>query len=91
MVQLFNQEEINEFLVQSIHNVLPKSRAQIQGEIDVTRKFLENFCGDNPRFIARGFSVAGDFEGQISDGYRFPYGQVCIITPFNFPIEIPVL
>lgn len=35
--------------------------------------------------------MAGDREGQISNGYRFPYGPVCIIAPFNFPIEIPVL
>lgn len=24
-------------------------------------------------------------------GYRFPYGPVAIICPFNFPLEIPVL
>ena len=26
-----------------------------------------------------------------SNGYRFPYGPVCVISPFNFPLEIPVL
>lgn len=39
----------------------------------------------------RGFSVPGDHTGQTSFGYRWPYGPVCVITPFNFPIEIPVL
>jgi 1-pyrroline-5-carboxylate dehydrogenase len=27
----------------------------------------------------------------MSTGYRWPFGGVGIITPFNFPIEIPVL
>jgi 1-pyrroline-5-carboxylate dehydrogenase len=39
----------------------------------------------------KGFSVPGDHTGQTSYGYRWPYGPVCVITPFNFPIEIPVL
>jgi hypothetical protein len=43
------------------------------------------------RFLARGFTVSGDHTGQTSTGVRWPYGPVCIITPFNFPLEIPVL
>ncbi len=43
------------------------------------------------RFLARGFSVPGDHMGQTSSGLRFPYGPVAIITPFNFPLEIPAL
>lgn len=43
------------------------------------------------RFLARGFSVPGDHPGQQSHGYRWPYGPVTLITPFNFPLEIPVL
>jgi 1-pyrroline-5-carboxylate dehydrogenase len=27
----------------------------------------------------------------MSNGFRFPYGPVSIITPFNFPYEIPIL
>lgn len=34
---------------------MPKSRVQAQGELTVTRNFLENFCGDNSRFGLRGF------------------------------------
>jgi hypothetical protein len=41
--------------------------------------------------LARGFSVPGDHPGQQSNGYRWPYGPVALITPFNFPLEIPVL
>ena len=43
------------------------------------------------RFTARGFSVAGDHAGQQSSGYRWPFGPVALITPFNFPLEIPAL
>ena len=52
---------------------------------------LENFIGDNPRFLVKGFSTPGDHSGQMSHGFRFPYGPVSIISPFNFPFEIPVL
>jgi 1-pyrroline-5-carboxylate dehydrogenase len=27
----------------------------------------------------------------MSVGHRWPYGPVAIVTPFNFPLEIPVL
>ena len=35
--------------------------------------------------------MPGDHPGQSSTGYRFPYGPVCIICPFNFPLEIAAL
>ena len=28
-------------------------------------------------------------SGQQTNGYRFPFGGVSLITPFNFPMEIP--
>lgn len=43
------------------------------------------------RFLARGFSVSGDHAGQTSHGLRWPYGPVTVISPFNFPLEIPAL
>jgi 1-pyrroline-5-carboxylate dehydrogenase len=43
------------------------------------------------RFLARGFSNPGDRPGQESRGYRWPYGPVAVIAPFNFPLEIPAL
>lgn len=70
---------------------MPKSDAQARGETVVTRKFFENFGGDNTRFLQKGFSVPGDHYGQESHGYRWPFGPVAIITPFNFPLEIPCL
>ncbi|EGR31663.1 hypothetical protein IMG5_104850 [Ichthyophthirius multifiliis] len=83
--------EIEKFFTVLTQRVMPKSYIQAQGEVVVTRRFLENFTGDNPRFLSKSFSVPGDHQGQQSTGYRWPYGPVSIICPFNFPIEIPVL
>lgn len=70
---------------------VPKSYGQALGEVKVTAAFLNNFGGDQVRFIATGFNVPGDHDGQASVGYRWPLGPVAIISPFNFPLEIPVL
>ena len=83
--------ECMDFFARLIQRVAPKSYAQAYGEVAVTQKFLENFGGDQVRFLALGFSVPGDHAGQVSTGHRWPYGPVTIITPFNFPIEIPLL
>jgi 1-pyrroline-5-carboxylate dehydrogenase len=60
-------------------------------KVKVTAAFLNNFGGDNVRFLARSFSTPGDHDGQQPTGYRWPYGPVAIVAPFNFPLEIPVL
>jgi len=57
----------------------------------VTRAFFENFSGDQVRFLAESKSIPGDHTGQASASYRWPFGPVGVVTPFNFPIEIPVL
>jgi 1-pyrroline-5-carboxylate dehydrogenase len=80
-----------DFFAKLVQRTSPKSDAQAAAEVRITRQFLDNFTGDNVRFLARGFSVPGDHNGQESHGYRFPFGPVSIITPFNFPIEIPAL
>lgn len=82
---------IHEFFTQAIMACVPKSHAQASGEVKVTAAFLNNFAGDNVRFLARSFGNPGDHDGQQSNGYRWPYGPVALITPFNFPLEIPVL
>jgi len=61
------------------------------GEVKVTADFLNNFAGDNVRRLAKSFGVSGDHYGQMSVGHRWPYGPVALVTPFNFPLEIPVL
>ncbi|KAG2499023.1 hypothetical protein HYH03_003208 [Edaphochlamys debaryana] len=83
--------EVEDFFARLIQRVAPKSYAQALGEVRVTRKFYENFGGDQVRFLARGFTNPGDHPGQTSSGNRWPYGPVALITPFNFPLEIPAL
>jgi 1-pyrroline-5-carboxylate dehydrogenase len=61
------------------------------GEVKVTAAFLNNFAGDNVRRLAQSFGVPGDHYGQMSVGHRWPHGPVAIVTPFNFPLEIPTL
>lgn len=83
--------EVEEYFTRLTQRVMPKSWAQCHGEVTVTRVFLENFAGDGVRFLARGFSNPGDHPGQESRGYRWPFGPVVVVAPFNFPIEIPAL
>jgi 1-pyrroline-5-carboxylate dehydrogenase len=88
---LMRTPEVNEFFIKLIQRVAPKSYAQAKAEVFVSMKFLENFSGDQVRFLARSFQVPGDHDGQMSSGYRWPFGPVVIIAPFNFPLEIPLL
>ncbi|KAF5933654.1 hypothetical protein HYC85_029825 [Camellia sinensis] len=83
--------KVSNFFCKLIQRVAPKSYQQAHGEVYVTQKFLENFAGDQVRFLARSFAVPGNHLGQQSHGFRWPYGPTAIITPFNFPLEIPVL
>ncbi|KAJ8560525.1 hypothetical protein K7X08_022385 [Anisodus acutangulus] len=83
--------EVSDFFAKLIQRVSPKSYQQALGEVFVTQKFLENFCGDQVRFLARSFAVPGNHLGQQSYGFRWPYGPVAVIAPFNFPLEIPLL
>ena len=85
------EEEVSDYFTKLIQRVMPKSWEQCSGEVRVTRLFLENFAGDGVRFLARGFSNPGDRQGQESRGYRWPYGPVAVVAPFNFPLEIPAL
>lgn len=83
--------EIKDYFTRLIMRTSPKSYKQAEAEVNVCAQFLDNFSGDSVRFLARGFSVPGDHDGQRSHGYRFPYGPVALIAPFNFPLEIPLL
>jgi len=88
---LLAEPEIRDYFTKLSQRVMPKSWNQCLAEVVVTRIFLENLAGDGVRFLARGFSNPGNHSGQESRGYRWPYGAVVIIAPFNFPLEIPAL
>jgi 1-pyrroline-5-carboxylate dehydrogenase len=88
---LLAEQEVADYFTRLIQRVMPKSWNQCAGEVQITRIFLENFAGDGVRFLARGFSNPGDRTGQESRGYRWPFGPVVVVAPFNFPLEIPAL
>ena len=88
---LLAEPDVEAYFTRLTQRVMPKSWNQCLGEVVVTRVFLENLAGDGVRFLARGFSNPGNHNGQESRGYRWPYGPVVIIAPFNFPLEIPAL
>ena len=85
------EADVEDFFTRLTQRVMPKSWEQCRGEVVVTRVFLENFAGDGVRFLARGFSNPGNHTGQETRGYRWPFGPVVVVAPFNFPLEIPVL
>jgi 1-pyrroline-5-carboxylate dehydrogenase len=89
--EVLHDKEVFDFFVDLCMRSVPKSRMQTEGEVRVTRNFFENFSGDQIRFLAEAFRIPGDHNGQFTTGYRWPLGPVGVITPFNFPIEIPVL
>lgn len=91
VVDTMSDPQVFDFFVHCIQRCAPKSRAQTAAELQVTVDFFKNFCGDRVRFLANGDRVPGDHAGQNNTGYRWPFGPVACITPFNFPIEIPVL
>ncbi len=84
-------KSIQDKIIDEIISVTGKTDEQAYGEFKVSRRFLENFSGDQVRFLAKGFNTPGDHFGQLSNGFRWPYGGVVIISPFNFPLEIPLL
>ena len=88
---LLADPEVADHFALCIQRVMPKSYVEAMKEVTVTRDFLYNFSGDGVRFLGRGFSNPGNHMGQTTNGIRWPYGPVAIISPFNFPLEIPAL
>jgi len=89
--QELSSPDTHDFFAKLIQRTMPKSYYQAWYETKVTADFFKNFAGDNPRFNAGGSQVAGDREGQRSTNWRWPFGPVMIVAPFNFPLEIPTL
>jgi 1-pyrroline-5-carboxylate dehydrogenase len=85
------EPEIEEFFIKAIQRVCPKSYIQAKGEVVVTRQLFETMGGHGTRFLNRGILTTGTSDGQQAQTYRWPYGPVMHIAPFNFPLEIPIL
>jgi len=80
--------EVEDFFAQLIQRVAPKHEVQCRGEVNIVRAWLQYMSGDTVRNLARSFALPGDRPGMSSQGYRWPFGGVGVVTPFNFPIEI---
>ncbi|CAA0843044.1 Delta-1-pyrroline-5-carboxylate dehydrogenase 12A1- mitochondrial [Striga hermonthica] len=72
--------EISEFFAKLKQRVSTKSYQQAFAEVYVTQKFLENFCGDQVRFLARSFVVPDNHLGQQSYGFRWSYGPIDMLN-----------
>lgn len=84
-------EEGRTFFTKLVNLVMPKGWDQSVGEVDCVANFLETFSGNNVRNLAFGQTTPGDSIGHEPRDYRWPWGPVALITPFNFPIEIMAL
>jgi len=89
--RLLRDPDIRDYFAKLINLVMPKGYDQTVGEVDVTASFLETFSGNNVRNLAKGVTTPGNHAGEQPINYRWPYGPVAIITPFNFPLEIMAL
>lgn len=58
-----HEPEVLDFFIKLVQRVAPKSDMQATAEVVVTRNFLDNFGGDNARFLLKGFQVPGDHPG----------------------------
>jgi len=83
--------EVEQFFAKLIQRVVPKSDAQCTGEVAAVRQWIASFGGDQVRMLASSEALPGDHFGQETRSYRWPYGRVGVVTPFNFPLEIPAL
>lgn len=79
---------IADYFARLIQRVMPKSYIQCWGEVTVVCDFLLSYAGDQIRFLSRGRTTPGDHQGQEARDYRWPFGGVAIVSPFNFPLEI---
>jgi len=91
LADFLRSNEGGSYFTRLIQRVVPKDTEQCRNEVHVTATFLENFSGDQVRFLAKGQTSPGDHLGQEATDYRWPHGPVAVITPFNFPLEIMAL
>ncbi|MGD2064848.1 MAG: aldehyde dehydrogenase family protein [Dehalococcoidia bacterium] len=91
LAAFLRSDEGESFFTRLIQRVMPKDTEQCRNEVTVTATFLENFSGDQVRFLAKGQTTPGNHLGQEAIDYRWPHGPVAVITPFNFPLEIMAL
>jgi acyl-CoA reductase-like NAD-dependent aldehyde dehydrogenase len=78
------KEELSDVMTREMGKTLKESRADVQEGID----FAHYMAGEGRR--AMGESIPAELPNKIYMTVRHPLGVVGLITPWNFPIAIPL-
>ncbi|MGH2711788.1 MAG: aldehyde dehydrogenase family protein [Actinomycetota bacterium] len=78
------KEELSELMTREMGKTLKESRGDVQEGID----FAHYMSGEGRRPI--GSTVPSELRSKFSMTVRHPIGVVGLITPWNFPIAIPL-
>ena len=78
------KEELSELMTREMGKTLRESRGDVQEGID----FCLYMAGEGRRFF--GNTVPAELPSKFSMTLRHPIGVVGLITPWNFPIAIPL-
>ena len=78
------KEELSELMTREMGKTLKESRGDVQEGID----FAYYMAGEGRRFF--GNTVPSELRDKFSMTIRHPIGVVGLITPWNFPIAIPL-
>ncbi|HVF54096.1 MAG TPA: aldehyde dehydrogenase family protein [Actinomycetota bacterium] len=78
------KEELSEVMTREMGKTLKESRADVQEGID----FAHYMAGEGRRGI--GESIPAELPNKVYMTMRHPIGVVGLITPWNFPIAIPL-
>lgn len=78
------KEELSELMTREMGKTLREARADVQEGID----FCFYMSGEGRRFF--GNTVPAELPSKFSMTLRHPIGVVGLITPWNFPIAIPL-
>jgi alpha-ketoglutaric semialdehyde dehydrogenase len=78
------KEELSELMTREMGKTLKESRGDVQEGID----FAFYMAGEGRRFF--GHTMPSELRNKFSMTIRHPIGVVGLITPWNFPIAIPL-
>lgn len=78
------KEELSQLMTKEMGKTLKESRADVQEGID----FCFYMAGEGRRFF--GHTMPAELRNKFSMTIRHPIGVVGLITPWNFPIAIPL-
>ncbi|HEX2239557.1 MAG TPA: aldehyde dehydrogenase family protein [Actinomycetota bacterium] len=78
------KEELSEVMTREMGKTLKESRADVQEGID----FAHYMAGEGRRFF--GHTIPAELRNKMYMTIRHPVGVVGLITPWNFPIAIPL-